>query len=312
MKSLTTDDMISCYHHRLRDTNYNKCPTRNIRWQAADILKGSENYDTYFRDRFAIKNSENTLAKLEEYKKTSKYFKEDRSMFFKQHMYVETQILFILEGIIIKDWDLSRFTEFSSFDKFKKFIMPLFEKKDISSLQKFASDLFSMKNSAINKQIKKQSLPELKNREVWAKLYAMSIRKNMDDLDIYTDKHFLQIKTDIESTTEKNMRAEIKKDLWRLIKSIITPPLLDIYVLSRMFKKPTDGNVSSISIAYFTDSHIKNIVYLLGSLPTVLSYTDSSQYEVSITRIDDYKVSKCLIMPPIDLTDEVFKHNAAI
>ena len=312
MKSLTTDDMISCYHHRLRDTNYNKCPTRNIRWQAADILKGSENYDTYFRDRFAIKNSENTLAKLEEYKKTSKYFKEDRSMFFKQHMYVETQILFILEGIIIKDWDLSRFTEFSSFDKFKKFIMPLFEKKDISSLQKFASDLFSMKNSAINKQIKKQSLPELKNREVWAKLYAMSIRKNMDDLDIYTDKHFLQIKTDIESTTEKNMRAEIKKDLWRLIKSIITPPLLDIYVLSRMFKKPTDGNVSSISIAYFTDSHIKNMVYLLGSLPTVLSYTDSSQYEVSITRIDDYKVSKCLIMPPIDLTDEVFKHNAAI
>ena len=312
MKSLTTDDMISCYHHRLRDTNYNKCPTRNIRWQAADILKGSENYDTYFRDRFAVKNSENTLAKLEEYKKTSKYFKEDRSMFFKQHMYVETQISYILDAIIIKNWEVSHDTEFDSFKNFKKFIMPLFEKKDISSLQKFASGLFSMKNSAINKQIKKQLLPELKNREVWAKLYAMSIRKNMDDLDIYSDKHFLKIKTDIESITEKNLREETKKDLWRLIKSIIIPPLLDIYVLSRMFKKPTDGNVSSISFGYFGDAHIKNMVYLLRSLPTVLSYTDASQYEVSVARIDDNTVSKCLTLPPIDLTDEVNKHNAAI
>jgi hypothetical protein len=315
MKSLTTGDMISCYHHRLRDTNHNKCPTRNIRWQAADILKGSEDYYRVFVEdynRVAIKNSKNTLAKLEEYKKTSKYFKLDRSMFFKQHMYVETQISYILDTIIINNWHHSEHTEFDSFKNFKKFIMPLFEKKDISSLQKFASGLFSMKNSAINKQIKKQLLPELKNREVWAKLYAMSIRKNMDDLDIYSDKHFLKIKTDIESITEENTYEETKKDIWRLIKSIIIPPLLDIYVLARMFKKPTDGNVSSISFGYFGDAHIKNMVYLLRSLPTVLSYTDSSQYDVSVARIDDYKVSKCLTLPPIDLTDEVNKHNAGI
>jgi hypothetical protein len=155
-------------------------------------------------------------------------------------------------------------------------------------------------------------LPELKNREVWAKLYAMSIRKNMDDLDIYSDKHFLEIKTDIDLITEKNMYEETKKDVLKLIKSIIIPPLLDIYVLARMFKKPTDGNVSSISFGYFGDAHVKNMVYLLRSLPAVLSYTDASQYDVSVARIDDYKVSKCLTLPLIDLTDEVNKHNAAI
>ena len=33
-----------------------------------------------------------------------------------------------------------------------------------------------------------------------------------------------------------------------------------MYVLSRMFKQPTEGNISSLSIAYFGDAHIKNMV----------------------------------------------------
>ena len=102
------------------------------------------------------------------------------------------------------------------------------------------------------------------------------------------------------------------KSCWNRITLGITAPLLDIYVLARMFKQPTnDGKVSSLSIGYFGNKHVENMVEVLTSLGTILNMKKSrSKYEV-LARIDaDYsKVSRCLTMPPIDLNDELLKHN---
>jgi hypothetical protein len=80
-----------------------------------------------------------------------------------------------------------------------------------------------------------------------------------------------------------------------------------------MLKKPTDGNVSSLSIAYFGNAHIRNIVYLLESLDKIIGMKDGSKYElVTSLDFDETKKSRCLTTPAINLTDEVNKHNSTI
>jgi hypothetical protein len=179
----------------------------------------------------------------------------------------------------------------------------------ISSSRKFANALFSIKNIAINKQLQKQSLDELKNREVWIDLYAASIS------DRFSNYHYEQLmimKKTVELTTLENIKEHAIKSIWERIGSNITVPLLDLYVLARMFKKPTGGNISSISFGYFGNSHVKNMVKILSSLHKRLHMNDSKYELVTDINFDESKKSRCLKMPPIDLTDEVNKHNAAI
>ena len=304
MEILTTGDMISCYHHRLRGTEYDKCPTQNIRWQAADIRTASHIYQYKYTNR----NTES------EYLNTSKYFKYS--------VYVESQLEVISYMINYGQPLTERYfkgTAFRSFEAFKNFIMILFGPEDVEDehifdpyyLENFARALFNFGNSsAINKQIEKQLLDELKNKEVWAKLYANSIKKIFERR--ITDDEKSEIKLGIQSTTLENINEEQIKSCWNRITLGITAPLLDIYVLARMFKQPTnDGKVSSLSIGYFGNKHVENMVEVLTSLGTILNMKKSrSKYEV-LARIDaDYsKVSRCLTMPPIDLNDELLKHN---
>jgi hypothetical protein len=304
MEILTTGDMTSCYHHGLRDTKYDKCPTRNIRWHAGDIRQAT----MAFYDYFTIKiNSNNTVSK---YKETSKYYKNN--------VYFESELSFIFSAIEI----LAKITEenfalsqFGTFDNFKKFILLLFEnnKKILSSyssssLHKFATSLFSMKNSAINKQVEKQFLDKFKNKKVWVDLYAKSVYNYIQN-SVPKRIDMSVIKTEIELTTLENIHEDIKKEAWNVIQSIIIYPLLDMYVLSRMFKQPTGGKISSLSFGYFGDYHVKNMVDLLISLDT----EGESNYEL-VERIDfdKSKLSRCLKMPPIDITYELLKHNEGI
>jgi hypothetical protein len=313
MEILTTGDMTSCYHHRLRDTNYNKCPTQNIRWHAGDIRNAS--YQYYYKYTSQI-NSNDTLSK---YLKTS--------INYEYSVYVESQLTVIFtmiqRGENITEEDFKQ-TVFKSFEGFKKFIMILFGSEDGEDehifqpyyLHNFARSLFDFgRRSAINKQIEKQSLDELQNRETWVLLYAKSLEKIVET---YPDRVKLNIKIEVESTTLENIHEEMKQIFWKIIGDIITPALLDIYVLARMFKKPTEGNVSSLSIGYFGNAHIVNMVYLLSNLGKFLNMKKSkSKYEL-VARIDksdnadESKISRCLTMPPIDLNDELFKHNEGI
>ena len=302
MEILTTRNMTSCYHHRLRGTKYDKCPTRNIRWHAGDIRRSSEKNS----DKFIKKiNSNNTVS---EYKKTSKHYINN--------FYVESQIEMIISLLVEELLTEEHFvlTPFGSFDKFKKFIMLLFEQNEtvgLSSLHNFASALFSMKNSAISKQVQKQSLSELKNKELWVNLYVMGLKKMFD---LFSKEKIIELKRTAEESTLDSLKLDLfGLRYWNSIKSIITTSLVDLYVLARMFKQPTDGKISSLSFGYFGNYHIENMVNILSNLDIILDMKDGSKYEL-VKRIDYDKsnISRCLTMPPIDITDEVMKHNLAI
>jgi hypothetical protein len=304
MEILTTGDMTSCYHHRLRDTEYDKCPTRNIRWHAGDIRAAS--YDTYYMLTQKL-NSYNTT---EQYKKTSKYFEYS--------LYVESQLKLIFVMIQLNQTITEEYFEatvFGSFEGFKSFIMILFGPEDEDEeqfnpyhLKNFARTLFDFGQlSAINKQIQKQSLDELKNREVWVRLYAKSIKKifNMK----IADGAKSEIKIAIQSTTLENIKEEDIKICWKLIGLGITTPLLEMYVLARMFKQPTDGYASSLSIAYFGNAHIVSMVDILRDLDDTLNMTTSKYELVAEIDADYHKVSRCLTMPPIDLNYDLINHT---
>ena len=306
MEILTTGNMTSCYHHRLRDTKYNKCPTRNIRWHAGDIRAAS--YYTYYMYIDQI-NSENTAA---EYKKTSKYFEYS--------LYVESQLKLIFTMIKLNQTITEEYfqsTVFGSFEGFKSFILILFgpenDENDFNLfyLKNFARALFDFGQlSAINKQIQKQSLDELKNREVWVRLYANGIKKIFNMM--IADGSKSEIKIEIQSTTLENIKEEDIKICWKLIGLGITTPLLDMYVLARMFKQPTDGYASSLSIAYFGDEHIVSMVDILRNLDDTLNMK-TSKYElvakIDKSDMDELKISRCLTMPPIDLNYDLIKHT---
>jgi hypothetical protein len=57
MQDLTTGKMISCYHHRLRGTVYNKCPTTYIRWNAGEtrhlqkVMKRHDNEEWFYHGK---------------------------------------------------------------------------------------------------------------------------------------------------------------------------------------------------------------------------------------------------------------------
>ena len=304
MEILTTGDMTSCYHDRLRDTKYDTCPTRNIRWHPADLRQASEE----FFNRYISKlNSSNTM---ETYKQTSKYYN--------QNMYVESQIEVIFNMIKNRETlteEYFKTTVFGSFEGFKDFIMILFGPEDEEEfnpyyVKKFARTLFDFgSSSSINKQIQKQSIKKLKNREIWVLLYAVSIHKF---LSTYKNKYKKYLKKIVKSSTLKNIKEETKQIAWKII-SNITIPLVEMYVLARMFKKPTYGNISSLSIGYFGDAHIQNMVELLTFLDKILDMRDGSKYKlvakIDKSDMDELKISRCLKMPPIDLNDELLKHN---
>ena len=306
MEILTTGDMTSCYHHLLRGTKYDKCPTRNIRWHAGDIRQASYDYNYKYGDQI---NSTNTAA---EYATTSNNYRNN--------LYVETQLSVIFDmiksGEKMTEEDF-QYTRFKSFEGFKSFILILFGPEDkeeddfdLEDLASFAHDLFDFgRYSAINKQIQKQSLDELKNRQAWILLYAYTLKKNFDTLRSGLKPH---IKTALQSTTLENINEQDIKSFWNIIGFRVTVPLLDMYVLARMFKQPTDGYASSLSIAYFGNKHIENILDLLNNLDQILDIKDS-KYElvarIDATDKDEFKASRCLTMPPIDLNDQLFKHT---
>jgi hypothetical protein len=88
---------------------------------------------------------------------------------------------------------------------------------------------------------------------------------------------------------------------------LITAPLLDIYCISRIFKKPKGGVRSDLSICYFGDLHIKDIKDLLlltGEYELVIS-KDSKIKE------GDNEYYRCLNFSDvkIDLLKDLKNHN---
>ena len=99
-----------------------------------------------------------------------------------------------------------------------------------------------------------------------------------------------------------NNTIEIYNKLFYLIDNA-TIPYLDLYAITRIFKQPEGGKRSLLSICYFGNFHIRNIVYLLGQ---------TGLYETSIDlgrkKDDDDDDNRCIDLDNVqlNLNDELY------
>jgi hypothetical protein len=139
-------------------------------------------------------------------------------------------------------------------------------------------------NSAIYKQIKKQTFRDFNEIREWEDFYVRSINYYVNIL-IDKNKHINPIKMfiynipDIISKKVEIPNIDYFKQYIKVLEIIITAAFLDIYVISRMFKQPENGKRSDISFCYFGNNHIQNIINLLLS---------TGAYEVVVSKNKSY------------------------
>ena len=266
MEDMTTGNMITCYNRDLRGTLEDRCPTKNIRWQAGDVrLAGTSLHDLY-----GIKNTK--FIKSEKYLKNS-YIESQLSSiinlivnFFNQsinygNFELELAVLTELHGIITE-------SAFGTLEIFQDVLLSLFDddKFDFNKFSKTIFQAFDKDNSVIYKQVLKQTYGNFADIEQWSDFYARSLNF------VFTDITGIQVSTLklIISNLDKYLRQEIKislldYSLFNIFSTRILAGLVDVYFIARMFKQPTDGNRSDLTFSYFGDYHILNIKDLLLS-----------------------------------------------
>jgi hypothetical protein len=323
MEHFTSGEMVSCYRRFLRGTEKDKCPTKNIRWQAAETRYSqidSIDMSHYYTggDSFIKDLVDGNITKME------------------KTLWIENQLSIIISSFYelpkeenkekyVQDYLLNKIKNFFDYggvfktiEGFQELLLTLCEndsKHDDNTLNldKFAKAFFHLltkENSLIYKQIAKQSYPPFCEIEQWIDFYKRSLEFSLKDES-----------GALKSLEKRELRETIKKLPSILSESTImtkkdnnnlfnlkdvAPPLLDIYTIARMWKKPDGGNRSSLSFGYFGDYHVQNIVELLIS---------TNVYElVRAKYLDDKKLSRCQVFDDftLNLSKELREHNQKI
>ncbi len=284
MKEFTTGALLRCYKKDKR-----LCPWKNIRWQAGDL-------------RFAGYD----IRKI-----------EYPSQKYMENSYIESQIFYLL--LLLQQQDFNRFNSFiaKSYFRdviyFRNFLMSLFSKdKNEFNINKFSKLFFSFMdkdNSAIYKQIKKQTFRNFNEIGEWEDFYVRSLKfyinfmkdymiyKREEDNINYMRFYIYHIP---EYVSKKTEIPDIKlfKKMIKDYSHIVSSSFLDIYVISRMFKQPENGKRSEISFCYLGDGHVINIRNLLLSTGAYELVVSKDRKMVGIEDDDNEKVNRC-----IDLSD---------
>lgn len=337
MDDLTTKDMVTCYQRTLRGTEYNKCPTKKIRWQAGDPRQAGDTFGKQGEDYYYYYEDE-TVKQLVDKNINGKRYIDTIPKKFRDDAYIEFQftglldeLYYIFKYLLLKDYEFATYridrfnklllkSEFKTLDKFLTLLNTLYdEKTKLLNTDKFSETFFSMmtrKNSLIFKQIMKQEYLPFKDINYWSKMYAESLRHKFNDSGTNPlapedlKKLLLNVEsvvTDIDGYFRDYDEFYLAPDIraWRVILFnllvAIQSPLLDIYTITRIFKKPEGGNRSSLSFGYFGNNHVKNIV-------DILLATNKYILVNSIPSSDD--TNRCLdINFSLNLDEEVGMYN---
>jgi hypothetical protein len=293
----TSKDIITCYGKTFKDSNENKCPTKNIRWQAGDPRQ------SYFKkSNFTFKN------KLPE------------KIIYGN--YIEGQLIYITDcikeyldsiiglGLLTKDYydshyDLSKdyiyihkesknilkYFEISLFNDIDTY-MNLFSYNKTTPNDKFIEKFFKFitkDNSLIYKQINKQYNPNFKQLEYWINIYNKISQFDNKYTYIQIDENDCNfIKNNIKFYADDNNyknnylitpnpyldveRLHKMQDNFKNIIILNMTPFLDIYVLTRIFKNHHGGKFASLTFGYFGYQHVENIVYALTNSDLINNY----------------------------------------
>ena len=319
MEDMTTGEMISCYHHRLRGTMYDKCPTKMIRWQAGETRDTWSwiNYDNddfkkkLYQNPLNIPKMEKTIWIEQQFSTILRYFsllKKDITPYTK--LFRRKQISDLLSGGVFKN-----------IKSLQVLLLTLCDGKEDDkplTFNTFANvffSLFTKENSLIYKQIEKQTYGPFRSFQQWIDFYVRS-------LEFSVKNRFISISSfSLKNVEKQKLRETILKlpsalsgpldfqfndqDIYNLSAFLhINIPLVDIYTIARLFKQPTDGIRSSLSFGYFGYWHIQNMVNLLLS---------TNAYEIAYENPFTYDVSRCQTFDvTLNLSKEVRKHNRKI
>lgn len=189
MHDLTTGSFITCYHHVLKNTSINKCPTKNIRWHATDARFMSVS-TSYEYDEYAKSLDRNIVSKkfLNDKYIESNFFRltDIISTLFKK---IYDNKLDDIHGAFLNQCfqinDYINKTHFETLDNYLIFIRNILKdtktKKEL--YKKFVVEIFKIMNkdnSLIVKQINKQSYPPFKLKEYWQEMCRISLESHHD------------------------------------------------------------------------------------------------------------------------------------
>ena len=287
MDDLTTKDMVTCYQRTLRGTEYNKCPTKKIRWQAGDPRQAGDTFGKQGEVYYYYEEDETVIQLLDKNINGKSYIDTIPKQFI-DDAYIEFQftglldeLYYIFKYLLLKDHELATYridrfnklllkSKFKTLDKFLTLLNTLYdEETKLLNTDKFSETFFSMmtrENSLIFKQIMKQEYLPFKDINYWSKMYAESLRhKFIDSGDYPLDPEDFKpvlvnvesVVTDIDGYFRDYDEFDLSRDIrdWTYVVGIlqvaIGSPLLDIYTITRILKKPEGGNRSSLSFGYF-------------------------------------------------------------
>jgi len=356
MGTLTTGKMLSCYQRRLRDTKFYKdnCPTQNIRWHAGDVRQAFNMGKIYanFNKNFSNSMSNDVGVDISYIKLSEKYKDIDTTISTKYMTRNYIESIFYISGkfLAFSNEDryivcqrcqslnvyLDRFclrcrekypddifsrigvanklfsvTPWKSVDGFYNFLNDnLFTPTGID-LTKFADALFSLltvENSLIAKQISKQNYPPFRDVKMWSNMFTSSLELDSE----------LQTAWDIITPLDTSNLSKFRRyQISYLVLENISLRFLDIYTISRVFKKPDDGIRSSLSFGFFGDMHARNISKQIRSMGYDIVYSkDRDPDAIKNYDNDEYAVKnkfRCItIEKDINLTEDLRVHNEAI
>jgi hypothetical protein len=284
MEYFTKGDFVSCYHKSLRNTHFDKCPTKHIRWHASDSRYMDIQVHLNNRDSFPD-NKNKKLLKENKLKISKKYINTS---------YIEPQIAYIIlliSSIIQTTLDANSFykryyisklfiylpfTIFKTLENFIHFLQNAVYKNklDINRLTKNIFSMMNINNSMFYKQIAKQTFEPFKHVSYWVNLFNTvleqneSVQKKLSEINsldlmfstitnvIYEKNDYMDSQINREILKKTNDFLELLYDYRNLL-------FLDLYMITRMLKQPDGGQRSYMSFGYFGNAHVLNIKNLL-------------------------------------------------
>ena len=325
MHDLTSENMISCYHHRFRGTLYDKCPTKNIRWQAGEtrylpfindnIYTG---FDPFIRDLY---QNQSNVPKMDKTTWTEQEF----STILKQFGLLATNIDVESNKKVI-DRSFNKFRAFNTVESLQRLLMTLCENDhddntlNFNAFSKALFRLLGKGNSLIYKQIAKQRYEQFQSADQWRDFYRRGLESSSKYRD-YPSKQMLRIIIiKLPGLLYHDLKFSQHETYYlRILNTSLTSPLVDIYTIARIWKQPTGGILSSLSFGYFGNNHVDNMVNLLMSTNAYeLVYHN---LKTNVSNLGNVRVMFALENLPLrcqtfdftlNLSEEIREHNRKI
>lgn len=304
------DKFRPCFKRQLRGTQQYKelCPTENIRWHSGDArywYTNNYNFEYFIFTFFKLMGKIGELMYTNRQKYTVTQFYSVFYEAFKNSELDDKDIksylnIIMNHGIFTDEFNKEWLDDNNVVNKsvIKKQLKKVLDQLEPELKQRFNSKWYKWINEYVHYMMHERESERNQLMKSWFKNYEYDHTENIKRL-AYCIYHMIdKDNTEREIWIENN--DEINKKLDYFFKNRKLDPywfhsssiLLDIYILLRTFKKPEGiAKNSLISLCYFGNFHVKNIVYFLTHI--MKAYTIELELSNDKQELSD---KKCLVI----------------